>query len=93
MFQMLEIVGVSEVSFAEAAKSAITKITESGEKVFWFEVVEERGAVHHGKVEFQIKLKAAVAVESNDSDELYLCPSCGRASDCADNLCNPKKVK
>lgn len=93
MFQLLEVVGISKESFSEACKSAIKKISEANEKVYWFEVIEERGGVRNGEVEFQVKLKVAVGVESEEETALFLCPSCGRAADKASDLCNPKKVK
>jgi dodecin len=59
MYRMIEVVGLSPVSYAEATKAAIAKIQET-EKVFWFEVVELRGGVHGDAIEFQVKLKVAV---------------------------------
>jgi flavin-binding protein dodecin len=59
MYKMIEVVGLSPVSYAEATKSAIAKIRET-EKVYWFEVVELRGGVHDGEIEFQVKLKVAI---------------------------------
>jgi len=56
---MIEVVGLSPVSYAEATKAAIAKIQET-EKVFWFEVVELRGGVRGDEIEFQVKLKVAV---------------------------------
>lgn len=93
MFQMLEIVGISNESFSDAVKSAIKKISQADEKVFWFEVIEQRGALRKGEVEYQVKLKVAVSVETEDEDSLFLCPSCGRMAENASDLCNPKKVK
>lgn len=59
MYKMLEVVGVSTVSYAEATKSAIAEIQES-ETVYWFEVVEMRGGVRNGEIEFQVKLQVGV---------------------------------
>jgi flavin-binding protein dodecin len=59
MFRMIEVVGLSTVSYAEATKGAIAKVQET-EKVFWFEVVELRGGVRDQEIEFQVKLKVAV---------------------------------
>jgi flavin-binding protein dodecin len=92
MFQLLEIVGVSKESYSQAIKKAIKQLQDAGESVFWFEVMEERGGVRGDSVEFQVKIKVAVKVESEEEKGIYLCPSCGRASDKPENLCNPKKV-
>ena len=63
MFKMLEVVGSSKEGYSEAAKEAVDQIIASGEKVHFFEVVEQRGAVRDGKLkEFQVKLKVAVEV-------------------------------
>jgi flavin-binding protein dodecin len=59
MYKMIEVVGLSADSYAEATKSAIAKVKET-EKVFWFEVVELRGGVRDGEIEFQVKLKVAI---------------------------------
>lgn len=61
MLKMLEVVGISSVGFTEAVKEAIEKLIEAGEKVHWFEITEQRGAVKDGKLkEFQVKVKVGV---------------------------------
>jgi flavin-binding protein dodecin len=58
---MIDIVGKSSQGFSEAVKDAIEKILESGEKVHFFQVLEQRGAVREGKLkEFQVILRVAV---------------------------------
>jgi flavin-binding protein dodecin len=59
MYRMIEVVGLSAESYAEATKSAIAKI-QATETVYWFEVVELRGGVRDGAIEFQVKLKVAI---------------------------------
>lgn len=61
MLKMMEVVGRSEEGFSEAVKDTIKQIIDSGEKVHFFEVVEQRGAIREGKFkEFQVKMKVAV---------------------------------
>ncbi len=60
MIHMMEVIGISSESYSDAAKNAIKKLLDNGQKLYWFEVVEQRGAVKNGEVEFQIKLKIAV---------------------------------
>lgn len=60
---MMEVVGISNVSFSDAVKSAVKKLLEGGHKLYWFEIVEERGAVKGNEVEFQVKLKVAAEVK------------------------------
>ncbi len=65
MFRMIEIVGKSSQGFSEAVKEAIEKILESGEKVHFFQVLEQRGAVREGKFkEFQVILRVAVEFDN-----------------------------
>jgi flavin-binding protein dodecin len=63
MIHMMEVVGISNVSFSDAVKSAVKKLLEGGHKLYWFEIVEERGAVKGNEVEFQVKLKVAAEVK------------------------------
>ena len=93
MFRMLEIVGSSEKSYSEAVRDAIGEVIASGEKVHFFEVIEQRGAVRLGKFkEFQVKLK--VAVESNKADKSekkpkQYCPTCEQPAGEKGHMCVP----
>lgn len=61
MLNFLEVVGISDKGFSEAVQTAIDKTIESGKKVHFFQVIEQRGAVREGKLkEFQVILKIAV---------------------------------
>jgi len=60
MLKMIEVVGTSPVSFAEATKGAVERLAAGGEKVHFFTVLELRGAMRGGKVEFQTVVKVAV---------------------------------
>ncbi len=65
MFKMIDIVGKSSQGFSEAVKEAIEKILESGERVHFFQVLEQRGAVREGKFkEFQVILRVAVEFDN-----------------------------
>ncbi len=56
--KMIEVVGTSPTSFAEAVKSAVVDASKTVRHLEWFEVVEQRGAVKSGKVvEFQVKVR------------------------------------
>ena len=55
---MIELVGTSPVSFAEATKAAVAEAAKTVHHMVWFQVVEERGRIADGKVaEFQVTLK------------------------------------
>ena len=61
MFKMLEVIGISSESFSQAVHHAVDQVVSAGEKVHFFEVVEQRGSVREGRLkEFQVKLKIAV---------------------------------
>ncbi len=61
MFKMMEVVGSSADGFSEAVKGTIKKIIDSGEKVHFFEIIEQRGSIRGGEFkEFQVKMKVAV---------------------------------
>lgn len=59
MIHMMEVIGISNESYSNAVKSTIKKLLEGGQKLYWFEIVEERGAVKNDEVEFQVKMKVA----------------------------------
>ncbi len=59
MIHMMEVVGISGNSYSDAVKTAIKKLLDNGQKLYWFEIVEQRGAVKNNEVEFQVKIKVA----------------------------------
>ena len=67
-FKIIELCGVSEKSYAEATKNAITKASETLRNLDWFEVVNMRGFIRNGGVaEFQVVLKVGFRLESNSA--------------------------
>ncbi len=61
MLKMVEVVGTSSLGFSEAVKDGVEKFIQSGEKVHFFQVLEQRGSVRDGKFrEFQVVMKVAV---------------------------------
>jgi dodecin len=63
-YKVIELVGTSPVSFAEAAKSAVAEASKTVRHMDWFEVVNERGRIADGKVgEFQVTLKVGFRIE------------------------------
>ena len=49
-YKVIELVGTSPVSFAEAAKSAVAEASKTVRHMDWFEVVNERGTVVKGRL-------------------------------------------
>jgi flavin-binding protein dodecin len=63
-YKIIEIVGTSPVSFAEAVKAAVADASKTVHHMDWFEVVEERGSIADGKVkEFQVTIKIGFKIE------------------------------
>ena len=57
-YKKIEVVGVSEKSFAEAVKNAVAKANKTLRNLDLFEVVEMRGLIQKGQVkEFQVTVK------------------------------------
>jgi len=63
-FKMIELVGTSPNSFAEAVKSAVAEASKTVRHMEWFEVVDERGRIVDGMVtEFQVTVKIGFKIE------------------------------
>jgi dodecin len=63
-YKVIELVGTSPVSFAEAVKSAVAEASKTIRHMDWFEVVNERGTIVNGNVaEFQVTLKVGFKIE------------------------------
>ena len=63
-YKIMEIVGTSPSSYAEATRAAIAGAAKTIRHMDWFEVVEERGKIADGKVtEFQVTLKVGFKIE------------------------------
>ncbi len=64
IFKVIEVVGTSPVSFAEAVKAGVAEAAKTVHNMSWFEVVEERGSIADGMVkEFQVTLKIGFKVD------------------------------
>lgn len=58
--ELIERVGVSNESFADAVKHAVNQVKTERE-VFWFQVLDQRGRVtNDGEIEFQVILRMGV---------------------------------
>jgi hypothetical protein len=63
-YKLVEIVGTSKKSFADAVSSGVERASETLRNIDWFEVTELRGRVDKGKVaEFQAKIKVGFRLE------------------------------
>lgn len=58
IYKIIEIVGTSRESFAEAVKTAVAEAAETVHHMEWFEVVNQRGRIVEKSVaEFQVTVK------------------------------------
>ena len=63
-YKIVELVGTSEVSFAEAVKNGVQEASKTIRHMDWFEVIEERGRISEGRVkEFQVTIKIGFKIE------------------------------
>ena len=66
IYKLIEVAGISPVSYAEATKDAIAEAANTLKGLTWFEVVDMGGKIEDGKVaHFQAKLKVAFKVISS----------------------------
>ena len=63
-YKIMEIVGTSPTSFAEAVKAGVADAAKTIRHMDWFEVIEERGRIVDGTVkEFQVTMKVGFKIE------------------------------
>lgn len=65
--KIVDVVGVSDQSFAEAVKNAIDRASQTLRGLEWFEVNSMRGRIENNKPEFQVELRIGFALESSES--------------------------
>lgn len=64
VYKMTEIVGTSNVSFAEATKEGVKRASKTLRNLGWFQVIEERGLIKDGEVgEFQVTMKVGFKLD------------------------------
>jgi len=69
-YKFVDLVGISDKSFADAANNAVKKAAKTLKGLAWFEVTEERGSIENGKIkEYQVTVR--IAFKLLDEDELH----------------------
>jgi dodecin len=64
IFKKVDIVGTSEIDFADAVKSAVAEAGKTIRHMAWFEIVEQRGGIKDGAVaEFQVTVRIGFRLE------------------------------
>jgi flavin-binding protein dodecin len=58
VYKQIELTGSSKTSIEDAVQSAITKASETLHDLRWFQIVESRGYIEDGKVDYwQVTIK------------------------------------
>jgi len=69
-YKLIEVVGTSPKSFAEAAQNAVVEAGKTVKAVGWFEVVQLGGRVEGGRIdEYQAKVKVGFKLLSPEELE------------------------
>jgi flavin-binding protein dodecin len=64
VYKQVELTGSSKTSVEEAVQNAITKATKTLRNLHWFQVVDTRGYVENGKVDYwQVTIKLGFRVD------------------------------
>jgi flavin-binding protein dodecin len=64
IYKLIEVVGTSPESFAEAVRNAVNEAGKSVRRMDWFEVVEMRGRIANDQLaEYQVKVKIGFKLE------------------------------
>lgn len=64
VYKHIELTGSSEKSMEDAVQNAIAKASETLHGMRWFEVVETRGHIEHGRVtHWQVTLKIGFTLD------------------------------
>lgn len=65
VYKIIELTGSSPESTDQAIRSAVRKAGETVKHMDWFEVVETRGSIENGDVQFwQVTIKVGFRIES-----------------------------
>lgn len=67
IYKIIELAGSSSESVEDAIKTAIARASQTLRNLRWFEVVETRGHIEDGKVQYyQVKLKVGFTIDEAD---------------------------
>ena len=66
-YTLIELVGTSTESYADATKNAVDRASETLRGLGWFQVTELRGMLEHGTIsEYQVTLKVGFRLLERD---------------------------
>jgi dodecin len=64
VYRIIEVAGSSENSIEEAIQSAVGRASQTLRGISWFEVLQTRGQVDGGKLNYQVVLKVGFTLEA-----------------------------
>ncbi|MDH3603861.1 MAG: dodecin family protein [Candidatus Tectomicrobia bacterium] len=66
-YKLIELVGVSNESYAEATQNAVKRASATIRGLGWFQVTELRGLIQEGEIsEYQVTLKVGFRLMNQD---------------------------
>jgi dodecin len=68
IYRIVEIVGSSEISHADAIENAVARASRTLRHLRWFEVVQTRGEIEDGEIRhYQVTMKVGFTLEDTTS--------------------------
>jgi len=64
VYRIIEVAGSSETSIEGAIQSAVGRASQTLRGISWFEVLQTRGQVDAGKLNYQVVLKVGFTLEA-----------------------------
>jgi dodecin len=69
VYKGVTVVGTSTESFSDAVRKAVERANQTIHELRWFEIRDQRGAVHKGQVEYQVTLEVFFKLKTSDTGE------------------------
>jgi len=64
IYKQIELTGSSKISMEDSIQNAISKAAQSVHNLHWFQVVETRGYIENGKVDYwQVTIKLGFRID------------------------------
>ena len=69
VYKGVTVVGTSTESFSEAIRVAIERAQQTIHELRWFEIRDQRGALHDDKIEYQVTMEVFFRLKASDTGE------------------------
>ena len=63
VYRIIEVAGSSETSIEDAIQSAVARASATLRGISWFDVLQTRGQVEAGRLQYQVVLKVGFTLE------------------------------